>query len=506
MRPTDVNSSSHTLDLFLIQLAGRYSNSRKYEIGEVIFEEGERGNTMLLVLVGSLKIVKKNPTDGSDVLIASRGAGEFLGEMALVEEFPRSASVIAETSCEVLEFSRESFEKIIREQPELATRVLQSLSNKLRESDSQRISELEERNRLLNASNQELVRLNSFLDCVIDRSPSPVLLTTRTGQIFRINASASKIFELEGDASATVVDDLFADFKLSDFIRLRKDSWHGEVVGKRSDETFPAYLSVASLTGHNDSVLHLMICQDISELQAFNKTVSEFEKYETLQQTAVEVAHDLKNMFGVLLGNVDLMISRLTDEQRLQSDRAIGAIRNSAAEIQSFAENLMSYSEDKSDFSAVDLRTMVKAIARFCRMQGKFQHISLTLDIADNFPKRVLVKEGQIQSVIMNLLMNAAEALGENSESSYRAIQVGLKRGSGESTIAISVSDNGSGIPPEVQERMFKEKITTKDQGHGIGLMSISRIVNAHGGAIAVDSTVDNGSTFTITLPITREN
>lgn len=490
--------------MFLIQLAGRYSNTRKYEAGDVIFEEGERGNTMLLVLVGSLKIAKLNPTDGTLVRIASRGAGEFLGEMALVEESPRSASVIAETTCEVLEFSKESFEKIIREQPELATRVLKSLSSKLRESDSQRISELEENNRLLNASNQELVRLNAFLDCVIDRSPSPVLLTTRTGQIFRLNVAAAKLFEIKNESQSIVVDDFFEDFKLADFIRRREDNWHGEVVGKRGEDTFPAYLSVASLTGHNDSILHLMICQDISELQAFNRTVTEFEKYESARETAVELAHDLKNMFGVLLGNVDLVLSRLSEDQLEESERAIEAIRKTAKEAQSYAENIMANREDKGEFRAVDIRTMIKAVIRFCRMQGKFQHITMDSTIDKTFPERLHVREGQIQSVIVNLLINAAEALGEKVDNSYCGIHIGLSVAN-DQFVAITIADNGPGIDEDVLPKLFRERVTTKESGHGIGLVSISRIVKAHGGEVTVESKIGHGTTFKFTLPIKRE-
>ena len=119
-----LSSSNTALDLFLIQLAGRYSISRTYSPGEVIFTEGDPGNTMLLILDGSIRITKNSPESGKPLDIAYRGSGDFLGEMALVEESPRFATASAESHCEVLEFSKDNFEKIIREQPALATRVL----------------------------------------------------------------------------------------------------------------------------------------------------------------------------------------------------------------------------------------------------------------------------------------------------------------------------------------------------------------------------------------------
>ena len=167
MANTRLNSTNPALDLFLLQLASQYSLARTYKAGEILFTEGQPGNTMLLVLQGELEIRKKIDDLDHFRIIATRGPGDFLGEMAIVEESPRFATVIASTDCEVLEFSRANFERAIQEQPALATRVLRSLSQKLRESDSSRILELEENNRALAVSNEELTTLNFFLDRLI---------------------------------------------------------------------------------------------------------------------------------------------------------------------------------------------------------------------------------------------------------------------------------------------------------------------------------------------------
>jgi len=504
METVNPKSTNPTLDLFLIQLAGRYSISKNYAAGESLFEEGEHGVTMLLILSGKVNIFKQSQNDDTRLLIGRRGVGEFLGEMALVEELPRSATVIAQTPCEVLEFSKENFEKVIQEAPELATRVLRSLSNKLRESDIYRIRELEENNRILNASNEELIRLNTFLDCIIDRSPSAILLATRTGQIFRLNAAAVNMFGLEDGGGKSLVDDFFSGFTLADFRKNSGDSWHGEVTAYRSGDEFPAFLSVASLTGHNQSVLHLLMCQDVSEMHEYHRTIGEFEKFASARQTAVEMAHDLKNLLGILLGNIELVVSRLTDEQRKKSKRAIDAIEKSMGETNQYVEGIMEYREQNSDFKPVDLRTMTKAILRFCTMQGIFRDVSLDYSIDPKFPKTILVKDGQIQSVFVNLLSNAAEALGELEDTSYKGIQVDLSVDSTGKWAIIKVLDNGPGIAEANLSKVFKKSFTTKPDGHGIGLVSISKIIESHDGEISVDSSAETGTTFTVKLPLNR--
>jgi len=502
MKSLGLSSSNTALDLFLIQLAGRYSISRTYSAREVIFAEGDPGNTMHLILDGSIRVTKKSPESGEPVVIAHRSAGDFLGEMALVEESPRFATASAETDCEVLEFSKDNFEKIIREQPALATRVLKSLSTKLRESDSLRIVELEESNRQLTASNRELIRLNSFLDCVIDQSPSAVFLTTRGGKVFRMNKAASRMFSIEDPEAYLDVDSLFKDLDFEKLRRRIRHTWTGELRGQRSSEEFPVYLSVTTLSGHNNSILYLMICQDISELHAFNEIITEFEKYASAQETAVELTHDLKNYLGVLLGNMELLISQLTPDQRDDMKRPLEAIGKTSQEVLQFIENVMAYREDRRDVVPVDVRALVRAIVRFCQPQARFQDVEIEVEIEPKFPDRIFIKQGQLQSVLVNLLVNAAEAMDEAPSGQAKKIAVTLARSADNDRVIISIIDNGPGIAEEHLPRVFKKRFTTKATGHGIGLVSIAKIVEAHSGEIAVESALGGGAKFEIKLPI----
>ncbi len=250
MRINNLSSTNPELDLVLIRLAEEYSLSKEYRPGEVIFTEGEPGSTMLLILSGTVRVLKQGSDTVAPRLIAMRGTGDFLGEMALVEESPRFATVVAATECEVLEFSRNNFEKVISEQPALATRVLRSLSSKLRESDSSRLAELEESNRLLTTTNEELTRLNSFLDCVIDQSPSAILLTTRMGDIFRMNKATQRMFEIADPDEDIGIGSLLSDIDLREIMERDSESWHGEVSGIRNGEKFPLYVSVTSMSGY----------------------------------------------------------------------------------------------------------------------------------------------------------------------------------------------------------------------------------------------------------------
>src|SRR5439155_16103849 len=112
---------------------------------------------------------------------------------------------------------------------------------------------------------------------------------------------------------------------------------------------------------------------------------------------------------------------------------------------------------------------------------------------------RVRGHAGQLHQVFMNLLTNAAQALGENGKGG--TIRIATQRRNGQAVITLE--DNGPGIPPEVLPRIFDPFFTTKDvgQGSGLGLSIVHGIVERHGGTIAVDSTVGKGTIFTVSLP-----
>jgi len=498
----NLNSTNTALNISLIQLAEQYSLIRHYKPEETIFVEGEHGNTMIVIMQGVVKVLKRGREPDNLQEICKRGPGSFIGEMALIEESSRSATVIAETDCEVLEFSRENFEKVVKEQPKIAFAVLKSTSSKLRESDSIRIAELEENNRLLNTSNEDLIRLNSFLDCIIDQSPSAIFLITHNGDIFRRNETATKMFAIGSSKENVQIDLFFHNFDFQKIRNNQNESWHNEVIGLRNGEQFPVYISIASLSGLSDSTLHLLVCEDISELQMLNRTIIEIEKHESAQQTAIELAHDMKNFLGVFMGNVELVLSRLTPEQTVKSQDSIKAINHSFKEVIAFTENMMFNSSGDIDFSSVDLGGLVRTLIRFYETQARFRDIKFGLHIDKQFPTSIKLKEEHIRCAIVNLLSNAAEAHLQSDKTGEKCVITKLNMLPDKENIEIAISDNGPGIEEKYLSKLFKERFTTKVNGHGIGLPSVARIVQDHEGEITTDSEIDQGTTFIIKLPM----
>jgi signal transduction histidine kinase len=500
------NSTNPALDLFLLKLASQYSLAKRFKAGEILFAEGQPGSTMLLVIQGTVAVQKRVKDTGHLRTIATRGPGDFLGEMAIVEESPRFATVIAQDDCEVLEFSHANFERAIQEQPALATRVLKSLSRKLRESDSSRIVELEENNRALAASNDELTTLNFFLDRLIEESPSAVLIAMRNGDIFRHNRAAARMFDISGDSAELTVHDLLPDLHLFHSDASGENSRHVEAQGVRGNTTFPALSSVSVIEGSDNSSLYLIICQDLTELQALNETILAVEKHGAATDVVAEVAHDIKNYLAILSGHFQLVLTRLTAEQQERSTRSIEAIETTMSGILCFLENAMVSDRGVVSHSRVDLVNLMRTLIRFCRSQSMFTQIEFGLEVEPGFPRAVTASEDQIRRIVLNLVLNAAEALKTVERESIRSVFIQLAWRERESVAHIRVADNGPGIAPEHLAKVFKERFTTKKTGHGIGLMSVVKLVESQRGSITVESNQDTGTVFEVTLPVQAES
>ncbi len=130
---------SYFLDLLTSidrSLLNRLMSERKYERGEIIFKEGDRGDSMYLIRSGRVVVIKgdlKNPT-----ILGYRGPGEIIGEMALLEGQPRSASIIAVERLRMLKISRESFQELLNSEPAIGMSIMASLSARLRAADTVR--------------------------------------------------------------------------------------------------------------------------------------------------------------------------------------------------------------------------------------------------------------------------------------------------------------------------------------------------------------------------------
>ncbi len=471
-------------------------NTTTYPAGTEIFAEGSDGNSLIYIISGSVKIIKQG------IEIARREACELVGEMSLLESEPRSASVVAETDCEIREFSREEFASAIQETPELALTVMQNLSKKLRESDIIRLEELEHKNLTLTVKNKQLSEINSFLEELISQSSAAILIVDEHGRIRRSNPASDKIFWLENRDTKRSIFELFTNMNpIHQMWRSMSTRWSGECVIVNGKKQRSVFASVSRLQSKDNSNEYLLICEDISEIKRLNEQILRLERVSTAYGVASEIAHDIKNYLAAIQGYFELLQNGYSEEFRARHTKHISMIDKAIADMSDYVESVMSGGPDTATVTSCNLVQTIDALTRFLQPQTRFADIDFVTKLDPDFPKALQLDEAQIHRALLNILMNAADALQRVSDDRGKVIEVELHHDSQQARVILVISDNGCGIEPELLKNLFHKKITTKKRGHGIGLITVRKIIEAHGGNVVVESTPDVGSKFIISLP-----
>jgi len=234
------------------------------------------------------------------------------------------------------------------------------------------------------------------------------------------------------------------------------------------------------------------------------------QKSESLGVLAGGIAHDFNNLLTAMLGNASLARLDLADDSPIQGPLA--QIETAATRAAELCQQMLAYAgRSPLSIAEVDVTALIEETKQLLQVSiGKKTEISLHL--AHPLPI-IRAAPAQMQQIVMNLVLNAAEAIGENAgritirTHARRFNAAELKQqflsaplGAGP-YVVIEVSDDGGGMTAETMERIFEPFFTTKFTGHGLGLAAVMGIVRSHGGGVSVASEAGKGSTFTIAFP-----
>ena len=248
---------------------------------------------------------------------------------------------------------------------------------------------------------------------------------------------------------------------------------------------------------------------DVTARVRLEEQLRQSQKMEAIGQLAGGVAHDFNNLLTVISGNTDLLLSDMpTDDPRRA---ALADVRAAGERAANLTRQLLAFSRKQIlEPKLVDVHEVVSGIEKMLRrLIG--EDVELLTDLAAD-PSWVKVDPGQLEQVVMNLAMNARDAMPRGGRLTIRTRNVDpkepvdLEETAGRQLrpkVAISISDAGIGISPEVKAHLFEPFFTTKGvgKGTGLGLATVFGIVKQSGGDITVESEPGKGATFTVILP-----
>lgn len=258
--------------------------------------------------------------------------------------------------------------------------------------------------------------------------------------------------------------------------------------------TIPVNLTETALLSNGRVLGRSQIIRDISELQTIEHQMRQSDRLATLGQLAAGVAHEIGNPLTSISSLVQLLERRAQNDDQISK---LGRIKSNIERITKIVHELVDFTRPQAtDVQAVQINDVVQNAVGLMSYDNRSQKINIELDLAPALP-RIKASPDKLHQVIVNLLVNAFDALKEGGDK----IQITTSVNS--ASVAIEVKDNGGGMQPEVLDKIFEPFFTTKDVGKGTGLgLSVSHgIINSMNGSLSVRSAPGDGATFRIEIP-----
>jgi len=354
-----------------------------YQEGEIIFKEGSPADKFYIVLEGSVE-VWKDYNDLRKDLLAVHGRGHLFGEMALIDELPRSATLVTKEFTRLAYIDQPNFQQIFQENPVISRSIMRSVSSMVRRSNSLFVESLRKRNLELEAANKELHEAQE--------------------ELLRI------------------------------------------------------------------------------------------ERLSNLGKFASLILHDIRNPISVLRTLAEMILLHHASSEQVEKNAH--RIIYQADQMNNLVSELLDYSRGdiRLNMVIVDIKEFFNRLVKAIADNFKARNIDIITEIAFSGP--VIMDDHRMFRVFLNLADNARKAMLKGGLFTIKAERK-------EQCLAIKVSDNGVGMPPGIQEKIFEPFFSHADSGGtGLGMSIVKSIVEAHQGSLLVHSEQFKGTTFTITLPL----
>ena len=276
--------------------------------------------------------------------------------------------------------------------------------------------------------------------------------------------------------------------------------------------TLPVEASSTPVMNDGEITGILIVARDISEKLKLQQQLVQAQKMEAIGRLAGGVAHDFNNLLTIINGYSSLILNSMPDDGTYFEE--VKNIHDAGEKAEELTKQLLAFSrKQEMELSHLDLNNVILNIKKLLqRLIG--EHITLTTELSDDL-NQVYGDKGQIEQIIMNLSVNARDAMPEGGNLILETAREKLPRKNRDFNFDIkpgtynrlTVRDSGTGMDKAILQNIFEPFFTTKEagKGTGLGLATVYGIVKQHDGYITVDSVQGEGSTFHVFFPVAEK-
>ncbi len=408
----------------------------------VIIEEGSNSEEMYVVIDGELLVTKR--TGERDLVLARLGPGEVVGEMALLDQAPRTATVAAAQKSRIIRIPVSAFEELLQD-PRVVRRMFKTVTSRLRDIEDTLRHE------------ERMAALGRMAAQLMHELNNPAAAVARSTEEF------SRVYAMLGEEAAFVIN---------------------RMVGERSfrPPEPPESLSVLERADREDRLTQWLEDTGVKE------------PWE-LAPGLIEAGWDPDSLAAVTADMPDDLVSHVVRwlGLRTTAEQVVGEIGIASRRISELVRIVKEYSYlDQAPVQELDITGGIKDT--LVLLKHKLRDVDVTTDFADDLAT-VQAAGRDLNQVWTNLIDNASDAMEGRGE-------LRISAHNEDDEVVVTVADTGEGIPDDRIERIFDPFFTTKEpgKGTGLGLHTVHNIISRSGGSISVNSSA-SGTEFEVRLP-----
>jgi len=347
------------------------------------------------------------------------------------------------------------------------------------------------------------------LEAILRSMTEAVVVTGARGEVILLNGQARKTFALNAEANYQGRDfvELCRDPRLQEFVASSTGSTNGEITAAelRIQNPSPRYLAVSAAPvkrGSDNARAWLFVFHDITQLKT----------YETMRADFIaNLTHEIRTPLSALYGYAETLEHGVEDPDTAR--RFLGIIERQAKRLARLVDDLLSLSNLERGLiplklEAIAPRSILEDAVELMRERAERGGINLEIESSGDLPA-IRADRDKMHQVFLNLIDNAIKYSPRGASVTLRARLVNHRNDNGEATIEMVVADTGEGIPasdiPRLTERFYRvDRARSRELGGtGLGLAIVKHIVQLHEGSLNIESRVGEGTTVTVSLPVT---
>lgn len=365
-------------------------------------------------------------------------------------------------------------------------------------------SELENAYRLLEERAIQLVNTQRYTQAILQSITSGVITVGPDGSVTTVNSAGERALGMsEEDIVPRPLGSLFEDdggleAALHQVLEGASPQFVGEMTMRTvGGKTLHARVSIARMKDDEGQVLGAVVSiEDLSEVKALTDHLIRADRLAAMGELTAGVAHEVRNPLGIIKASVQL--ARESDGQPERFAEVVEVIEHEIDRLDRVIKALLDFGRPSApELRPIEVKPVLEDVVLFTQRFADQADVAIELSYGPG-ELWVIGDPDQLKQVFVNLVSNAVQAMTGTGGT------IQLRAWGDREYVHISVADTGPGMPAGVAERVFDPFFSTRDEGTGLGLTIVHRIIDQHGGRIEVSSAEGQGTIFTVTLPACR--